>query len=316
MKRTFIFIIILMVVVVALVGAGGWQLYQFMGAAAELKTQMVITQERSAILERAVEDLRQANEKALALSTQQEQIINDWKAAQKGDLNKWYVAEAQYLVKLANDHVQFTHNTSMALTLLQRADQVLQKLSDNSVLDIRKSIAEKINALQSQAKVDVTGLYLELSVLNTQLDQLPLPKTPLKANQQAVSAPLADATWWQKGLDQTWQALQKIVIVRNNMQDVRPLILPEEKAFLYQNLHAQMEDAMWGALHRNKAVYQTSLARAADWIKMYFDPDASATQQVLQNISKLIDLNIEPAVLSLGTTLQLFDQYFTQAGSA
>ncbi len=313
-RAKYVFLIVLVLIITGAVGYGYWQFYQLYSAS---KSQFASIQATISSLQQSVDDLRQSTQKALSLSAQQEQMINEWKAAQKGDLNKWYVAEAQYLVKLANDHMQFTHNTTMALTLLQRADQVLQNLQEATVLDIRKSLSEKISILQQLPKVDVTGLYLELVALNKQLDQLPLPVSPLKANQGTITPLVEDPniTWWQKGLTQTWQALQKIVIVRNNMNDVRPLILPEEKVFLYQNLHAKLEDAMWGALRRDLTVYQSSLARATEWIKVYFDQDAPATQRMLQNLMKLQEVNIEPPVVSLASILQAFDQYFAAAGA-
>jgi uroporphyrin-3 C-methyltransferase len=302
----FFFLTFLMLIIAGAAGFGFWHFFQL---TREIKQEVSYNQTN---LEQSITDLRQSTDKALTLSAQQEQMINDWKAAQKGNLDKWYVAEAQYLVKLANDHLQFTHNTTMALTLLQRADQVLQPMQDANVLEIRKSIAEKMAALQQLPKVEVTGLYLTLVTLNKVLDQLPMPASPLKAAPTPITVD-PNLSWWQKGLDQSWQALRKIVIVRNDMQNVLPLVMPEEKVFLYQNLHAQFESAMWGALHRNADVYQASLARATNWIQIYFDKDAPATQSMLKNISQLQAVNIQPPVISLAPTLQLFDHYFATA---
>ena len=309
-KTGFIVLFSLLFVIAALLAVGFWQYTQ---TTMEIKKQTTLDHDTLTTLQQSVDNLRQSAEKALALSAQQEQMINDWKAAQKGDLNKWYVAEAMYLTKLANDHLQFSHNTLLALTLLQRADDVLKNLQDASVMEIRKSLTEKISNLQQLPKVDVTGLYLELSALNKQIDQLSLPAQPLKPEQQKT-APLAEnaeTEWWQRGWDQTLQALQKIVIVRNDMKNALPLVLPEEKIFLYQNLHAQLENAMWGALHRNMDVYKASLARALLWVKLYFDQDAQATQTMLQNLTKLQEVNIQPPVVSLAPTLQLFNNYLT-----
>ena len=60
--------------------------------------------------------------------------------------------------------------------------------------------------------------------------------------------------------------VKQIVVVRYNASTTLPLVLPEEKSFLYQNLHAEMESAMWAVLHRNPSVYQTSLTRLTSWI--------------------------------------------------
>ena len=305
-----LFLILIILIIIGAVGVGYWQLYRLRELSISLHKQQATEQNALFSMQQSLSDLQRTTDSALS-------VVNEWKAVQKGNLNKWYVAEAQYLVKLANDHLEFTHNTTMALILLQRADQVLHNLQDSSVLDIHKSLAEKIADLQQQPKVDVTGLYLALVALNKQLDQLQLPASPLKASQQPI-VPVAEstnATWWQRALDQSWQALQKIVIVRNNTKNVLPLVMPEEKIFLYQNLHAQLEEAMWGALHRNMDVYKTSLARAIEWTTLYFDQEAPTTQSMLQNLNKLQEVNIQPPVVSLAPTLQLFDSYFASTGT-
>ena len=100
----------------------------------------------------------------------------------------------------------------------------------------------------------MTALYLRLMALNNQLDELPLPTSPLKPDtKQALSATVpTNLPWWKAGLAHTWHVLRQVVVVRYNNSNALPLVLPEEKMFLYQNLHAQMESAMWGVLHRKQ----------------------------------------------------------------
>src|SRR3990167_3895161 len=69
----------------------------------DLQSQMGSTQQQMTSLQQSVNDLQQLAQKAQDLTNQQAQMIADWQATQKGNLSKWYVAEAQYLVKLAND---------------------------------------------------------------------------------------------------------------------------------------------------------------------------------------------------------------------
>ena len=280
-------------------------------AVSDLQTQSTTQQNILSALQQSVDKLQASTETVQALSARQEQMIASWEAAQKGDLNKWYVAEAQYLVKLANDHVQFTQNTTMAMTLLQRADQVLQDLSDGNLLEIRKSLAVDIANLQAVPQVDVTQLYLRLTGLNAQVDLLPLPANPFRADmtQSAQKLDESGLSWWRKGLNNTWQALQKIVVVRNTQTTSLPIVLPEEKIFLYQNLHAQMEGAMWGVLHRDANVYQASLARAINWIKQYFVQDAPVTKALLQNLQDLQKVSLQVPAANFSATLQLFDAY-------
>jgi len=315
-----IFISILAVVII--VGAFGYGYSQLTKMnieltqwANDLQSRFTTSQSEIAVLQKSISELEQAAHKSQALSTQQEQVLSEWHAAQQGDLDKWHVAEAQYLVKLANDHLQFSHNNETALILLQQADKVLQNFQDAKILEIRKSIAVDIVNLQALPLIDITALYLRLIALNDQMDQLPLPTNPLKSEDKQNSATTIPSglPWWKVGLEYAKQMLNKIVIVHYNGSNSLPLILPEEKNFLYQNLHAQMEDAIWGVLHQHAEIYQASLVRMAKWIQQYFVQDAKVTKTMLQQVDELRKVNVQPSVINLSNTLQFFDNYFSQA---
>ena len=265
-------------------------------------------------VKQSITDMQAALEKSKELSAEQEKIIAEWQSAQKGNLNKWYVAEAQYLIKLANDNLQFNQNYGLALILLQRATQTLQNLQSDTVLDIQKSLASDIANLQPLQQIDMTQLYLKLTALTRQINQLPLPIDPLNMKNEHMQTSLNTSSlpWWEAGLHYSLEALRKIVIVRRYGNQSLPLVLPEEKNFLYQNLHAQLEDAMWALLHRDANIYQASLGRAQDWTKEYFDQNASLTKNVLQQIQILRAVNIQLPNINFSQTLQLIDNYLSQ----
>lgn len=298
-KLSFILIVITWMIIAALC------IYSYKRA---LTIKINATQQID-LIKTTLSELQQSNEKSKNLAAEQEKLIADWKQSAAGDLEKWRVAESLYLVKLANDHLQFSHNTTLALTLLQRADAVLKEQNHDGFLDIRKSIASDISQISSAPQVNITDVYLVLSGLDTALNQLPLPYSPLK--QTAVVAPRDyDAmSWWKATWLKTWDSLRKVIIVRNTTQSSLPLVLPDEKPFLYQNMHAQMENIMWALLAHNNAVYQASLTRLIDWIKTYFDQDAAETKSVLEKLTELQKLNIEPPTQNVSQTLELFDRY-------
>lgn len=284
----------------------------------QLQHRETLNQTELTAVKQSIVDLQQSAQKSQALSQQQEQLVAEWRAAQKGNLEKWYVAEAACLVRLANDQARFSQNIPMAITLLQRADQILQNGQTADLLALRKSIAEDLVRLQALPQLDLTGLYARLMALDGQLDQLPLPFNPLKTEStQPSPSPISkDLPWWKAGLEHSWQTLRQIVTVRNIDATQPPLVLPEQKFFLYQNLHTQLQTAIWGALHRNAAVYQLSLAQLIKWIPQYFDQNAAQTKSVLENVSELIKMNVQAPIVNFADTIQLFDQYFAQPPSS
>jgi uroporphyrin-3 C-methyltransferase len=273
-------------------------------------------QEDLAATQLALKDLQQNVLKVQELSVQQAQFISEWRNGQKGDLNKWRVAEAQYLVKLANDQLQFSNNIPLAIILIQEADNKLANIADNSLNEIRKALAIGLLQLQSIPQVDVTALYLRLNVLNDQIDKLPLPFNPKDGQAQRNLSPYpTELPWWKAGLIYSWDALRKIIIVSNNDTHSLPLVMPEEKILLYQNLHAQIENAIWGLLHRQETIYKVSLTRAIGWIRQYFIQQAPETRAMLGQMEALQHESIQPPSINLSNPLKFFNQYHAQEKS-
>lgn len=299
--------------VIILIGAFSFAYYQLIRVNVSLSDTMAAMQVKATNqeqqlgdMQKSIETLQQFAQKSDALATQQEQMLTEWRAAQKGDLNKWRIAEAEYLIKLANDHWQFVHDKETTLMLLMRAKQVLDNLQDPNLVTLITSLTTDINALQNVADINITQLYLQLTKLDAELDALPFPKTLLTAEEKAMPSIPENTPWWKASWERSVQALSKIVIVRNNAQAL-PLLLPEQKSFLMQNLHAKMQNTMWAVLNRNNVVYQESLLQAKAWIKHYFEQEDDKTKAVLQEIDALRKMNIEPATINFANTLQLFN---------
>jgi uroporphyrin-3 C-methyltransferase len=288
---------------------------QYYTMTAAVKTQLVENENQVAGMQQSITALQQEMQQTQTLITQQAQKMASLQIAQQGNVDQWRVAEAKYLVAMANHHLQLAHDVSTGIVLLQQADKALQNIQDANLLPLRKAIALDIARLQAVAPFDMTGMYLRLSALNSQLDALPLLSDSLKGAQSSANilTPVAQADhlpWWKVAFFQTIQGLSKIVIVRKIDAKAVPFALPEEKLFLYQNLHAQIENAQWGLLHRNAIIYQDSLARADAWIRQYFALNVPSTQAALHNIAELQKINIGPQAIDLANTSQLFDDYF------
>ncbi|HSW69992.1 MAG TPA: uroporphyrinogen-III C-methyltransferase [Gammaproteobacteria bacterium] len=252
------------------------------------------------------QSLQQTNE---TLKTQT-QIITDLQKTQKNNKDDYLAQEALYLIKLANDSLQYENNVPLAIKLVQSADQDIAKLSDPKVYPVREAIAVDLVALQSAPQVDVAGLYVRLSAISEQIDKLSM-KTQLLTSSSAVSADTNNETlsWWRRGLNSIEQALQRIIIVRKNVPNVPPFIAPDQKIFLYQNLQAELEKAQWGLLHHQQEIYRLSLLTASNWIKQYADSSSSVTAQILQNLQQLQLIDIHPSVPNLNNSLQALQNY-------
>lgn len=225
------------------------------------------------------------------------------------DLEKWHVSEAEYLTKLADHYMQVVKDPMTATVLLQHADEVLQKSSNSSLQPLRQALQENIGAMQAQPLVNTDELYAKLIAINSQLDKLPLPITPLQNVAPMPAASNSADSKWQAGWQKAVEAFNKVVLVRKMGANDMPLVLPEEKMFLYQNLHAQMQVAMLAVLQRNPSIYKSTLQQMTAWIQKYYVQSSPLTINVLKELQEAESINLQMPEVNLGTTLQLFNQY-------
>jgi uroporphyrin-3 C-methyltransferase len=240
----------------------------------------------------------------------QADAITELQKLQRTNKDDFLVAEASYLVKLANENLQFQRNIPAAIKLLQSADQNIAKITDTRIYKVREALAKDILALQNAVQVDVTGIYLRLSTLNEQIDKLPILNAFVTAKaQEAFEKNNEKAAWWRRGLNNLSQALQHIVIVRHTQPNVRPFIAADQQVFLYQNLHSELEKAEWGLLHQKSDIYRQSLQQAENWIKQYIVQTSPITEQTIANLQELQKIDINPAVPTVTNSLQLLQTY-------
>lgn len=269
-----------------------------------------VEQQNNLAIKQSISELQEADQRNRSLAAQQESIIAEWRSVQKSDLDKWHVAEAQYLTKSANLELQLGFNIPLASILLKNADKELEGISVPSVVEIRKAIANDLSTLKSIPLPDITNIYLQLVSIDTRIDKLPLPPMPLSPDlKPGFDADTRALPWWKAGLIRTKEALKQVVIIRYNDNHTLPLVSPEEKRFLYQNLHAEIQTLIWALLHHDVKIYQTSLVRVIEWIEKYFAQTEPLTQMMLHDLTILRDVNLEPNVSNLSMTLSLFDNY-------
>lgn len=252
--------------------------------------------------------LTQSQQEAQQSNDELKKSLEEVRQAQSGNNETWRINEAQYYVKLADANLQFENHVDVAIQLLQAADQTIGTLNNPKLDPIRKALADDIVSLQNVPNVDYTGLYLKLAAVNDQLDKLPMfVRRP--ENVALTSTQNADEAWWKRGLQDTWQMLQKIVVIRYNTSGEPPLISPEQHDFLLQNLHAILEKSMWALLNKQAEIYKSSLQQATQWVNQYFMTNSPLTQTALTNLNELQQVDIHPAAPKITATLQAFHDY-------
>lgn len=280
--------------------------YQIAFFSKQLQDDMTVLTQRVDAMQSSVASTQQ---QAAQSNDELKQAMAQLQQAQSGDQNTWRVIDAQYYVKLADAQLQVGNNIPLAIQLLQTADKEVHDINNPKLDSVRKALAEDIASLQGAPQVDYTGLYMRLSAMNEQLAKLPFLTKPVDSN-VAQTSNNSEQAWWRRGLQDSWQTLQKIVVIRYHAAGKPPLVTPDQQDFLQQNLHSVLEKAMWAVLNKNNEIYHASLQQAANWIGQYYVKDSALTESVLSNLNQLQQLDIHPTVPRVTASLQAFHDYF------
>ena len=223
----------------------------------------------------------------------------------------WKLAEAEYLLRIANHRLLMEGDALMAGQLLTTADKILAELGDFSVFDVRARLADEILSLKALTGTDLQGLYLQLEALKTTIKDLP-PRLPeyLQASAPGLDADVADVTAEAERPEQTvWQEIGSRLSAFYQYRKIdgnetrRPLLSPDQATYLEMNLRLMLERAQLALMRRNQLVYEQSLATAEEWIEEYLDTQAPAVGQAQSQLGELLTVELELPVPDISGSL-------------
>ena len=157
------------------------------------------------------------------------------------DRKDWLLAEAEYLLRLANQRLIMAGDVVAATALLNSADSILLELDEVSLHSARAAVATDLAALRAVPKVDVEGLYLRLAALIEQVQHLAIFELPV----QPARLEAAPAEDWQEKLQQGYaEALHKLsdyIVIRRRDVPYEALMDPQWERMVRQNMRMLLE---------------------------------------------------------------------------
>lgn len=181
----------------------------------------------------------------------------------------WLLAETANLLVIAQHRLAYARDPSQALEALRAADRQLQQLADPSYQPVRKLLEREIGALETFRRLDLTGMAQRLGQLAGRVDGLPL--TPLPQEPVAADGESGFAR-------EVWKDLRDLVRIRTTTDVRRPLLLPEHKYFLRENLRLMLYGAQVALLHGDIATLELNARAAHKWLADYYDANNSAVR--------------------------------------
>lgn len=289
----------------------------------EVDSQLADTRERAEAreqeLRQQIEQLRRDQEQLRQQVDGQQQRLASLSTTSRED---WLLAEAEYLLKIANQRVLMERTTENAVALLRSADERLQQASEGSgdaeLFAIRKALSRDLASLETIEPVDKEGVYLRLYALAESVDELPrLQVEEFPAGSEAPAA-VADgsaepgwaARFW-RGLRDLAGSLDRYVRIDDVEAPARPLVDSYATRLAALNVRLLLEQAQLALLQEEPTVYRHSLEKALELLQNYYVVSAQ-NERLQAALAELVELEVAPDLPDISASLTLLRDYLRQ----
>lgn len=308
-------IIAVIVAIVVALGLGyGWKRLQAqqaeLASAGDENAQTIDTlrqrldqrEQAFASLQGDFQDYRQDIDKNL------DKVLAELADEQEADPREWLHAEAEYLLRLANQRLQLERDVKGAKALLKAADERLTDADNPALIPVRRAIQSELAALDSVPTVDRTGLYLALMAQQEQLADLPLKQDVEEMSAQNGNDSSLEGGWQQQ-LSRLGGELKDLVVIRRHDEALEALVTPEQESYLRQNVRLLLEQAQLALLKTEPKLYQASLDKAITLIERYYDTQRDAVNNSLERLESLRDKTIRPELPDISESQQTLKDF-------
>ena len=192
------------------------------------------------------------------------------------------------------------------MSLLGQADELLRDTGEPRFESARLAIARDRAALAAVPSVDQVGLYVRLSAIIDQVDQLQLEFGKHETKNTPGTVP--ERAWWDQvaGWRAALAALSNHLIIRRRSDEIAQLRTPS-KALARQNARMLLEQAQIAMLSANQELFEQSLGRATEFVTLFVEQDLERVTSLVESIESLRGEDIAPALPNLTDTRSLLE---------
>lgn len=201
----------------------------------------------------------------------------------------WLVADAEYLLSVANQRLHLMGDINTTRMAMEAADQRLRESGDTAAFKVREQISKEIAALRTVTLPDTVGMYSTVQTLKDKVSGLavllPYAGKPLTESKQVHDHDQAQET--DHGiLNSAIQLLEGYVTVKHADQPVTEIITEQEVEFIKQQLNVKLEMIKIALVQQNDALYQANIGDAKQWINANFTKN-KLSKSVLSSLNSL-----------------------------
>lgn len=219
----------------------------------------------------------------------------------------WLIADAEYLLSIANQRLHLVGDVNTSIMAFEAADQRLRESGDTAAFKIREQITKEVAALRTVKTPDVVGLHSAIQLLKDKVPKLavllPYSGKPLTESKQVHNHDEQQEN--DHGvLNNALHLLEGYVTVKHTDQAVTHILTEEEVGFIRQQLGVKLEIIKIALVQQNDAIYKSSIADAKQWMKENFTRNTSANS-FLQELDKLNKVKLRTQFPDVSQSLKM-----------
>ena len=238
-----------------------------------------------------VQQTQHTIQKKLDQLTQEVRIELNQKFYQNQD---WLLLKTRYYLELAQINAYWNNDIDTSIALLQQGDTLLKQVQSPKIFAIRQAIAKEIAVLNAFPKVDVAGVLSKLDAAQTSVDALTI-QPPFEENKSVMdktNSETPNGTTWRVRLQQSFSQLDKLIVIRRDTEDFKPLLSPVFASILKESIRLNLQQAQWAVLNRNADVYQLALKQALANLNRTFNKSSGNTSALIKQLNELQQIKI------------------------
>jgi uroporphyrin-3 C-methyltransferase len=217
----------------------------------------------------------------------------------------WLLADAEYLLSVANQRLHLVGDVATTREALEAADERLRESGDAGVFKVREQIAKEIALLNDINVPDIVGIYAGIQHLQDAVEGLSvfLPHT----GKQPETAQSESQDLTQHGheiLGALAKQVEGYVVLRHTEQAVSAILTPEEALFLKQQLKVRLEMIEIALVQENDTLFVSSITDARQWLVKNF-AENQQTEQFTAELDKLSGVKLRSKYPDISTSLKL-----------
>lgn len=283
-------------------------------------TNVMANQPSDETMQQLASQIQMANEKISQLenelTSRQQNIaqlqtqVNKMSNQASGQSNDWQLSEADFLLTNALRKLVIDNDVDTSISLLKVAQEVLEKVSDPHVIDVRTALNNDLKQLLSVNNVDQNAIMQRLSQLANNVDELVALNVNFADNNQDDEKVSDDINDWQSNLKKSAVSFLNhfVRITPRNAENSKALLAPNQDIYLRENIRLRLQIAILAVPRQQNELYKQSLETVAAWVRSYFDTNTEVATNFLKSVDELADQSIYVELPTQLNSLNVLDK--------